>query len=127
MGENFLLLGNDIVQAAMILDADPDWNTATWCWRIALTPVRQRALINLCQNMGDHGLDEFVQFRAALEAQNYAEAGAQLEASRWWGQVGVRGPRVQHMIVTGTVPSDEPPPAPLAVSPPVTDQSGTTS
>jgi hypothetical protein len=79
-------------------------------------PVRQRALINLVFNMGDHGLDEFVQFRAALQAQNYAEAGAQLEASRWWSEVGARGPRVQWMIVHGTVPSDEPAPAPVSVS-----------
>jgi GH24 family phage-related lysozyme (muramidase) len=114
MAENYLLLGNDIVQAEMILDADPDWNTSSWSWRTALTPIRQRALINLVFNMGDHGLDEFVNFRAALEADNYAEAGAQLEASNWWNEVGKRGPRVQWMIVNGTVPSDEPAPAPVA-------------
>ena len=114
MAENYLLLGNDIVAATMVLDGDPAWNTPSWCWRTALSPVRQRALINLCFNMGDRVLDEFTQFRAALEAENYAAAGAALEASAWWGQVGARGPRVQWMIVHGTVPADEP--APVATS-----------
>ena len=116
MAENYLLLGNDIVQATMVLDADPDWNTATWSWRTSLTPVRQRALINLVFNMGDHVLDEFVHFRASLEAGLYATAGAQLEESNWWSEVGVRGPRVQWMIVNGTVPSDEPAPAPVTTT-----------
>jgi hypothetical protein len=116
MAENYLLLGNDIVEAEMILDGDPDWNTATWTWRSALTPIRQRALINLVFNMGDHGLDEFVLFRAALQAGNYAEAGAQLEQSNWWNEVGQRGPRVQFMIINNEVPADEPAPAPLPAS-----------
>ena len=116
MAESYLLLGNDIVQAEMVLDADPNWNTATWTWRTALSPVRQRGVLNLCFNMGDRVLDEFVNFRAALEAGDYAAAGAALEASNWWKEVGVRGPRVQWMIVNGTVPADEPAPVPATAA-----------
>jgi lysozyme len=106
MAENFLLLGNDIVEATMILDADPMWKF----WR-TLDAVRQRALLNLVFNLGEHGLDEFHMLCAAMQAGQWTAAGLDLENSRWWTQVGVRGPRVQHMIVTGTVPSDEPAPA----------------
>lgn len=112
VAENYLLLGNDIVQAEMVLDADPMWSF----WR-SLSPVRQRALLNLVFNMGDHTLDEFKLFCAALQAQNWAAAGADLQNSLWWKQVGVRGPRVQWMIVNGTVPADEPALAPVASQP----------
>jgi lysozyme len=111
MAENYLLLGNDIVEAEMILDADPMWASPAWTWR-SLDAVRQRALLNLVFNMGDRGLDQFKQFNSAIKTGAWNSAGADLQNSRWWGEVGQRGPRVQFMIIHGAVPADEPAPAP---------------
>jgi lysozyme len=113
MAENFLLLGNDIVRAEMILDQDAFWSGPNWNWRAQLSPIRQRAVINLLFNMGDHTLDEFVHFRACLQAGEYAEAGAELEESNWWFEVKQRAQRIQFMIIHDAVPPDEPAPAAL--------------
>lgn len=110
MAENFLLLGNDISDAARGLDADPMW--AGW-WRGSLSPIRQRGLLNLRFNMGQATLDEFKRLCAAMKAGDWAEAGVQLRNSRWWNQVGARAERVFQMIVNDALPSDEPPPAAL--------------
>jgi lysozyme len=113
MAENFLLLGNDITRAEMILDRDPDWSSSSWDWRTHLSPIRQRAIINLLFNMGEHTLDEFTHFRDDLQAGEYAEAGAELEESNWWFEVKQRAQRIQFMIIHDAAPPDEPAPAAL--------------
>lgn len=102
--ERILLCMNDAEDCEAELDSDPNW---TGWWR-QLDAVRQRALVNLAFNLGQAGLDEFHTFRSYVKIKAWAQAGTALQESKWWGQVGQRGPRIQHMIVTGTVPVGEP-------------------
>ena len=96
------LLGNDIDYFAGLLDADPMWS---W-WR-TLDSVRQRALLNMAFNMGQHTLDQFVLFNKYCKAHDWTNAAASLVQSAWWHQVGARATRIQHMILTGLVPDGE--------------------
>lgn len=70
-------------------------------WR-SLDAIRQRALLNLSFNLGRR-LARFVDFLHAVEREDWPKAAAELRDSRWWGQVKSRGPRIAHMIETGTV------------------------
>lgn len=81
------LLTDDILTAAGLLDTNVPW------WR-DLSPGKQRVMINLCFNMGWVGLSGFVDFLAAMQAGDWFEAVVQLKCSRWWTQVGSRGPRM---------------------------------
>ncbi len=70
----------------------PSWRT--------LDDVRQRALLNLTFNLGMK-LRKFVRFLGHMADQNWDEAVVELKDSRWWDQVGARGPRIAKMIRTG--------------------------
>lgn len=86
-----------INEAVADLDAHIPW------WR-GLDDVRQRALINLCFNMGWPRLSGFVHMLGALRQHDFAEAGRQLIDSDWWNEVGRRGPVIRDMIETGQDP-----------------------
>lgn len=95
-------------EAMTLLDHDLDLClrllTGKFAWFASLDPIRQRALVDLCFNLGMAGLLEFRQTLASLERGDYAQAGQQLQASRWFRQVGLRGPRIVGMIATGREP-----------------------
>ena len=57
----------------------------------ALDENRQRMIVALCFNMGNR-LAQFVNFLAALKAGDYDTAANELQNSKWYGQVGQRGP-----------------------------------
>lgn len=85
---------------------DRDIGTAEWQltqiypqWR-TLDAVRQRALLNLTFNLGMK-LAQFRNFLAALDRKDWVKAGQQLEQSRWYRQVKLRGPRIVYTIKTG--------------------------
>lgn len=82
-----LMFHNDI--NAVIYDLD---RHATW-WR-KLPPSKQRVMLNLDFNMGWLRFSGFVKFLAAMQAQDWPTAAAELRDSLWWKQVGDRGPRV---------------------------------
>lgn len=65
---------------------------------VELSEIRQRALANMCFNLG-HRLVDFVLFLAALDRKDWTEAGKQLKKSKWWAQVGARAERIRLMIV----------------------------
>lgn len=88
-----LLLGD-------IVDAEHNLNRLLPGWR-GLDDVRQRALINLSFNLGSR-LGKFVGFLRCVGDDQWEQAASHLKNSRWWGQVKSRGPRIAHMIETGT-------------------------
>lgn len=85
--------------AADIQEAESRLTQLFPAWR-SLDDVRQRALLNLTFNLGMK-LGRFVGFLRYIEDEQWKEAVAELKNSRWWQQVGHRGPRIAYMIQTG--------------------------
>jgi len=81
-----------------------DYIERNYPWTVLLDEVRYAALVDLCYNLGTKGFSRFRKFLAAMELGDYEEAETQLKLSKWWTQVGVRGPRIANMIVTGRWP-----------------------
>lgn len=82
-----LMFANDVAGCCEAMDRFIPW------WR-TLPPAKQRVMINLCFNLGWNSLAGFTHFLAAMRSGNWAVAADELKDSRWWGQVGERGPRV---------------------------------
>lgn len=81
--------------------ADMDAHLAWWK---NLDEVRQRALCNMCFNLGINRLLGFRNMLVALQNGNWIEAAAQAKDSVWYKQVGIRAERIIHMFETGTDP-----------------------
>lgn len=88
------LLANDISACAKDLDAFLPW------WK-KMTEVRQRALLNMCFNIGIHRLMGFRKMLIALKKEDYSEAAAQALDSAWARQVGQRAQRISVQILQG--------------------------
>lgn len=88
-----LLLEDIWTAESNLTDFYPDWRQ--------LDDVRQRALLNLSFNLGPRLL-QFRRLRAACQSRDWKLAKASLENSLWYQQVKRRGPRIVHMITTGT-------------------------
>lgn len=94
--ESMYLLNNRIAAAAADLEEQvPRWEN--------LDPVRQRVMLNMCFNLGIHGLLGFPHFLAAMQAGNWQVAAQEMQNSAWWNQVGQRAVRLQYMVLNGTV------------------------
>jgi lysozyme len=91
--EAFTLLEHDVVTAQADLE--------TFAWFVGLTPIRQRALIDMRFNLGPGGFRRFRALIAALTARDYARAAAAMLDSTWAGQVGGRASRLAGMMTTG--------------------------
>lgn len=79
---------------------------ATWPWFLKLSPVRQRALIELVYNMGMPRVLKFTNTLKAFAAGNYAEAANGLANSLWAIQVGpTRSRRIIRMVEDDTATS----------------------
>lgn len=89
------LLNNDILEVTHHLDTYLPW------WR-GLDDCRQRALADLCFNMGIHTLLTFHKTLGLLLAREFEAAAAELARSTWFTQVGDRGPRIAAMVRTGS-------------------------
>ncbi len=59
---------------------------------------QQAALIDLTFNMGPDWHTDFPKFTAAFKAGNYELAGAELENSKWYGDVARRAPTIVSLI-----------------------------
>ena len=94
MDESDYLLANDIT----ICEEEA---IRVFKWFADLTDVRQRAIINMIFNLGLTKLLNFQKFLAAMEAEDWEEAGKQMLDSRWAKQVGNRADRLEQMIVNG--------------------------
>jgi len=58
-------------------------------------------LIDMCFNLGMAGLLGFQKMIEALERGYYERAADEMVNSRWYGQVGERGRRLEAMMRTG--------------------------
>ena len=65
---------------------------------------QQAALIDLTFNMGPSWHEDFPKFTAAFKAGNYELAGAELENSKWYGDVARRAPTIVSLIKGKGVP-----------------------
>jgi lysozyme len=95
--------------AQMLLDRRIEYTlrnlSVRWPAFLSLDGVRQQAIANLAYNLGVGGLMTFTRFRNLCEEGDWIGAGADLETTPWFGEVGARGYRIQKMIVTGDLPS----------------------
>lgn len=66
-----------------------------------LTPTRKDALVNMAFNLGVAGLLKFKKMIAALEADDYNLAAAEMLDSQWAKQVGNRAGELARQIRTG--------------------------
>ena len=93
------LLSNDVNIAT-------DELVATFDWYADLDPIRQRVVVDMVFNLGMPRFKQFQNMIAAIEAQDWPEAAAQMMDSRWAKQVGARAERLRDMMETGEDSSD---------------------
>jgi len=67
----------------------------------ALSPNRQRVLVNMAFNIGRNRLAGFKQMWAALEREDYHAAAAEMMNSRWAKQVGKRAKELAKIMREG--------------------------
>ena len=91
--EAMFLLRNDIEEVTRQLEL--------FGWYVALGPVRRKVLIDMAFNLGMAGLMGFKQMIEALKQGDYERAADEMVNSRWYGQVGERGRRLERMMRTG--------------------------
>lgn len=93
-GEADFLLTGDINNVISSLDmALPYWKN--------LSDGRQRALANMCFNMGLNRLLDFINMLAAIRAGDFQKASQEALNSEWAQQVGARAQRIAALLVTG--------------------------
>lgn len=66
-----------------------------------LDEVRRSAVVDLIYNLGPAGFSKFTETTAMLRMKDYNAAATLLEQSRWYKQVGRRGPMICKLIRTG--------------------------
>ena len=59
----------------------------------------QHVLINMCFNLGANRLGKFRNMLSACSESNWDEMSAQMEDSKWFGQVGRRSAELQEMVL----------------------------
>lgn len=91
--EALFLLRNDIAEVTSQLEQ--------FDWFRTLGPVRRKVLIDMCFNLGIQGLLGFQKMIEALKRADYGRAADEMVNSRWYGQVGERGRRLERMMRTG--------------------------
>ncbi len=91
--EALFLLRNDIAEVTAQLER--------FDWFRALGPVRRKVLIDMCFNLGMAGLLGFQKMIEALKRADYERAADEMVNSKWYGQVGERGRRLERMMRTG--------------------------
>ena len=88
------LLYNDVKLSCRELDKAYPW------WR-SMSEARQGVLLNMHFNMGMSTLKTFKLALAAMECGDWSEAGRQMLASRWAGQVKGRAAELARQMVLG--------------------------
>jgi lysozyme len=86
--------GDDIARVTAQLFGDLPWLRS-------LDVVRQGVFQNMGFNMGEGGVLEFHHDLADTQAGRYVQAGADMKASLWYGQVGPRAQRLVQQMITG--------------------------
>ena len=105
VGRNIEEVGISQAEADLMLDNDIAKVTATldkaFPWMQTLSEPRQRALANMCFNLGFSKLLGFRQMLNALKAGDYMEASKQALDSEWSRQVGDRSHRIALQFING--------------------------
>jgi lysozyme len=70
-------------------------------WSLQMSENRQRALWNLVFNLGGSNLSRWHQTIPAWREGRYQDAAALLRATKWYTQVGDRGPRIAELVEQG--------------------------
>jgi lysozyme len=94
-----MLYANDVTACEAQMDHSIPW------WR-QLPSDCQRAMVSLCF-MGWGAFSQFHQFLAAMEQKDWPRAHLELRNSKWWGQVGQRGPLTLALIHDETTPGPD--------------------
>lgn len=89
-----VILNDDIKDAMADLDRNIYW------WR-DISEGRQRALVNMCFNLGWPRLKKFKKMLSALECGMYRRAAVEALDSKWANQVGKRANRIAKLIEEG--------------------------
>lgn len=87
-----MLLKNDINKCISQLEKYPFWKS------VKDDNIRSRAVINLCFNLGINRLLDFKNTLSYIEKKDWQNAAKNLTLSKWYEQVGDRGPRIVKMI-----------------------------
>ena len=107
VGRNLDDVGISEDEALAMLDADIDRSIAdldrTLPWLFERPEPVQRALVNMCFNLGWPRLSGFRNMLDALEAGDYDRAAAEALDSRWARQVGARAERIAALFREGAV------------------------
>lgn len=77
---------------------------AQYAWVAGLSEVRRAACQDLMFNLGATRFAGFRNFIQAMGQQQYSWAAAELKDSKWYTQVGRRGPRICSMILNDRWP-----------------------
>ena len=91
---------NDLLDWGVKNIAVPALNRIFSHWR-TLSEPRQRVLLNMAFNLGEDRFRRFPKFWAAVAAEDWPEAKAQMIDSHWHVQVGVRALRLEDMMLEG--------------------------
>ena len=65
-----------------------------------LPEVIQRVLVNMCFNLGGTRLSKFRNMLQACRQHDWKEMAAQMQDSRWFGQVGRRSWELQQLVLS---------------------------
>lgn len=107
VGRNLDDVGISETEALDMLDADIDRSIEdlerNLPWLFERPEPVQRALVNMCFNLGWPRLSGFRNMLAALEAGDYDRAAAEALDSRWARQVGARAERIAALFREGAV------------------------
>ena len=110
VGRNIEKRGLSDDEIDYILNNDVDIATSelasTFDWFAGLDDVRMRVVVDMVFNLGMPRFKQFQNMLAAIEAQDWPEAAAQMMDSRWAKQVGARAERLRDMMETGEDSSD---------------------
>jgi len=104
VGRNLDDVGISETEALAMLDADIDRSIEdlerNLPWLFERPEPVQRALVNMCFNLGWPRLSSFRKMLTALELNEYDRAAAEALNSRWARQVGARADRIAELIRT---------------------------
>lgn len=93
------LLDNDIEAA----EAEAAGAIGFGYWN-ALDDVRQAALTDMAFNLGQRGLDGFVNLLTAVRKRDWLRANSEVLESKWARDVGTRASHIASMFLTGQWP-----------------------
>jgi lysozyme len=71
----------------------------------SLSDVRKRAVTDLAYNLGQPRLSKFTNFFQAMKVNDFDKAAIELRNSKWYSQVGRRGPNITTMIAQNVDPN----------------------